>query len=457
MAAARWQFALLLCSLKLLGEQRLARAGSSRDFPTVFNVTTFGTAGDGLTDDHDAIQRAFDAARVFGATPAQRAIVVIPRGTYLVKAGLQLRANFTTLVIDGRLVLPSDSADWPMQSDPVGQVGNNTALLRISTTTDVVVTGQGKLYGYGENYWIGPTRPFPAACDWWHITALPASCAPALLIVNASSNFTLDGLSFEHPPGGHIGLHGVQNATLRSFVIQSPKLAPDTDGIDTTHVNGLHIYNATINSGDDNVAMKNGTQNVLIERCVFGHGHGASIGSIPMDGFRGWLGVVSNITMRNVLMNGTDFGVRVKTWQNATGYIRNVVYQDLTLIDVGTAIEINAFYCQPTYCPGPLKPMVDSCCGAKAMAGCMQNVQIEGLRIQRVTGSATNKAGSVQCSGGKFGCKEVVMRDVHVLAPTGFDCQHATGIAYNVTPTMPCLSPPAPSVLRPDFADSGKW
>lgn len=116
MTAARWKFALLLCSLKLLGEQRLARAGSSRDFPTVFNVTTFGTAGDGLTDDHDAIQRAFDAARVFGATPAQRAIVVIPRGTYLVKAGLQLRANFTTLVIDGRLVLPSDSADWPMQS-----------------------------------------------------------------------------------------------------------------------------------------------------------------------------------------------------------------------------------------------------------------------------------------------------------------------------------------------------
>ena len=409
----------------------------SRDYPTIFDVTTFGTAGDGVTDDWAPIQRAFEAARKFGATATQRAHIVVPPGTYLVQSGLQLRANHITLIIDGRLVLPASPEDWPMQSDLVGEHGNNTALLRVAGTTGVVVTGRGSLYGNGEHYWVGPTRP---SCEWWHTTALPTSCAPALLIVNASSNFTLDGLSLEHPPGGHIALHGVQNATLRSFVIQSPKIAPDTDGIDTTHVNGLHIYNATINSGDDNVAMKNDTQNVVIEDCVFGHGHGASIGSIPMDGFRGWLGLVRNITMRRVLLNGTDFGVRVKTWQNATGSIRDVAYEDLTLIGVGTAIEVNAFYCQPSYCPGALKPAIDSCCGARAMENVTQNVLISGLRIERVSGSAVAKAGSLRCSAGKFGCEGIVMRGVSISAPQGFDCSNASGVAQEVSPAA-CLQP----------------
>ena len=177
----------------------------------------------------------------------------MPRGTFLIKGGLQLRANYTTLQIDGRIVLPTDPAEWPMQSDPQGVNGHNTALLRVSATEGVTVTGNGELYGSGEHYWIRPGRPFPASCHWWHITALPASCAPALLIVNASRDFVLDGLLLRHPPGGHIGLHSVRNVVLRSFNIRTPANASDTDGIDTTHTDGLHIHNASIFAGDDNV------------------------------------------------------------------------------------------------------------------------------------------------------------------------------------------------------------
>ena len=234
-----------------------------------------GAVGDGATDDRAAIQRAFDLAAIFSAASppgSGGATVLVPAGTFLVKGGLQLRGNHTTVVVDGRIVLPTVPKDWPMQSDPEGSRGENTALLRVSGTTGVTVTGTGELYGSGENYWIRPGRAFPGSCRWWHTTALPASCAPSLLIVNASSNFKLVGLTLRHPPGGHIGLHGVRNAVLRSFVINTPANASDTDGVDTTHVDGLYITNATINSGDDNVAIKNDTRNVVIEDSYFGHG-----------------------------------------------------------------------------------------------------------------------------------------------------------------------------------------
>ena len=54
--------------------------------------------------------------------------------------------------------------------------------------------------------------------------------------------------------------------------------------------------------GDDNIAIKNDTANVLIENCVFGNGHGASIGSVPDT--NGVMGYVTNITFRNLIMNG---------------------------------------------------------------------------------------------------------------------------------------------------------
>ena len=160
-----------------------------------------------------------------------------------------------------------------------------------------------------------------------------------------------------------------------------------------------------------------------------------------MDGFRGWTGVVSNITIRRVVMNGTALGVRVKTWQNATGYIKNVRYEDLTMIGVGIAIQLNAYYCQPSYCDGPLRPVETSCCGPQAMAHVAQNVVIQGLVLINITGSASVAAGSFACSSGAFACKDITMNNIDIVAPAGFTCKHAVGRSDNVTPAS-CLATP---------------
>ena len=48
-----------------------------------------------------------------------------------------------------------------------------------------------------------------------------------------------------------------------------------------THHTPARFAGCYFSGGDDNVAIKNDTANVLIEDCVFGNGHGASIGSVP--------------------------------------------------------------------------------------------------------------------------------------------------------------------------------
>jgi polygalacturonase len=114
--------------------------------------------------------------------------------------------------------------------------------------------------------------------------------------------------------------------------------------------NNITIRDMFVTGGDDNVCIKNDTANVLIENVVFHDGHGASIGSIP--DCSGCHGVVTNITFRNITMGG-DAPMKIKWWANTTGEISNILYEDVTLSNASSAIQMSANYgswaCPCTY------------------------------------------------------------------------------------------------------------
>lgn len=68
-------------------------------------------------------------------------------------------------------------------------------------------------------------------------------------------------------------------------------------------------------SGDDCVSIQAGCSNIYIHDVKCGPGHGISIGGLGKDGSKA---CVSNITVRNVAMQNTLTGVRIKTWQVKT-------------------------------------------------------------------------------------------------------------------------------------------
>ncbi len=96
--AASSQSADLLTILDGAGNKILRVDGSggvrlSRTLPEVFNVKGYGAQGDGVTDDHDAIQTALDAASAGGGT-----IYFPGPAAYLIQSPLMVRYERTNMV-----------------------------------------------------------------------------------------------------------------------------------------------------------------------------------------------------------------------------------------------------------------------------------------------------------------------------------------------------------------------
>jgi len=102
----------------------------------------------------------------------------------------------------------------------------------------------------------------------------------------------------------------------------------NTDGFDVTGQN-VHIHDCTIWNQDDCVAVKDGSQNMLIER-ISCSGLGLVIGSIGSS-------IVKNITFRDSYMPSTYKGIYLKTrWYDAgpigeEASISDILYQNITM------------------------------------------------------------------------------------------------------------------------------
>lgn len=79
-----------------------------------------------------------------------------------------------------------------------------------------------------------------------------------------------------------------------------------------------------------------------------------SIGSLGRDANEAG---VQNITLTNSVFSGSDNGVRIKTWaRQSTGFVRNVLFQNLVMKNVQNPIIVDQNYC-PTHqgCPKQVK------------------------------------------------------------------------------------------------------
>lgn len=125
--------------------------------------------------------------------------------------------------------------------------------------------------------------------------------------------------------------------------------AHNTDGIDPDCAQDVLIERVYISTGDDCIAVKSGinwfgrtygrpSANITVRDSYFGNGHGLSIGSEMSGG-------VSNVTFANIVANGTGTGIRIKSERGRGGSVRNILYANITLIDIqGEAVQITLNY-----------------------------------------------------------------------------------------------------------------
>jgi len=90
-------------------------------------------------------------------------------------------------------------------------------------------------------------------------------------------------------------------------------------------------------NGDDCITIKSGSQNVLVEDLYCEHGDGLTIGSV-------WYDDVLLDQYRRVVMNRTYNGPMIKGRSQGNATVKDIVFEDITLIDVFLALTIDCDY-----------------------------------------------------------------------------------------------------------------
>ncbi|PKA63095.1 Exopolygalacturonase [Apostasia shenzhenica] len=320
---------LLVASLMLsfLSSESLSLDNSTK----IFDIKDYGAVDDGQTNSTQAFLQAWsDACAWEGGSPT----LLVPEGMFLVGPLLLGGPCVGPLVVqvNGTVLASSDLSLY----------GRATEWIKFRKVDGMLVTGAGKFDGQGSAVWSLND------CDDENKTK---KCKKLPWSINFSkvTNSTIEGISSINSKGFHIMVHGSSNLNLQSITILAPAGSPNTDGIHLSQSANINISHCTIATGDDCISIGPGTSNLTVSGVLCGPGHGISVGSL---GALANESVVADITVRNCTLNGTDNGVRVKTWQESPteSVARNFLFEDIVMVDVANPIIINQRYCPTSAC-----------------------------------------------------------------------------------------------------------
>jgi polygalacturonase len=165
----------------------------------IFDVLTFGAKGDGISDDGDAITKAYAACSASGG-----GTVLFRSGKTFATGPLTLKCNDSVTVIqsDAKLVSRNTTDGWPYGLDSPEPAQGKTAkqmapLLMIQNGRNMTFHGGGTIDANGEMWW-------EHACgNWWcppgHTSKDPYAFRPFLFRIDGSVDINLENLTVTNP------------------------------------------------------------------------------------------------------------------------------------------------------------------------------------------------------------------------------------------------------------------
>ncbi len=296
-----------------------------------FVITEHGAVADGRTLNTEAIQRTIDSAAGAGG-----GTVVVPRGTFL-SGGIFLKpAVHLHLDKDAVLKGSDDLSHYPIQDTRIeGQTNKWAVALVNATATDGLrISGEGVIDGNGLKFWeaFWTRRRENLKCTNLEVVR------PRLLHIRDARDVRISGVKLRDSGFWTLHLFQCEQVLLENLRVTAPEepvRAPSSDGIDLDSCRDVIVRGCFIAVGDDCLALKCGkgprahldnrpVENVLVEGCEFGHGHGVlTIGSEATT--------VRNVTVRDCRVTGPNRLVRFKLRPDTQQLYEQITYENIRM------------------------------------------------------------------------------------------------------------------------------
>lgn len=316
--------------------------------------------------------------------------MLFPSGIYITGPFRLQCNNSITHVAAGSIIRSVNTTKgWPLGPDcpepSQGLTAHQAApLMLASNVHNITVEGGGMIDGMGSMWWKQHCG------NWWcppgSSSAKPYAFRPFLFRIDSCTDVRVDNITMKDPgfwclvpvhsqrvaisnvyivasttstvathtdtapaPGTSVRATIAHRDELRSKAADNPlgttasRISwdtPNTDGIEPMWSSDVHIRDCWIQNGDDCITVKSGSRNIYVENVRCEHSHGITIGSV-------WYDDVVNVTYKNISLFNTAHGPRIKGRRQGNATVRDITFEDITLHDVGSGIQIDMTYETP--------------------------------------------------------------------------------------------------------------
>ncbi|KAE8366585.1 pectin lyase fold/virulence factor [Aspergillus caelatus] len=366
-------------------------------------------------DDSPSIQQAFDMCGTNGT-------VIFSENVFHVNTVL----NTTNLLncdvhLRGELRFSANVPYWRTHAISVVLQDQVTAWL--FGGQNVSFYGEGGFYNGNGQAWYNANR-----------NESNQAGRPMSFTVYNSTNLTVDGLRVIQPQFWATFVWASKNVSFTNLFVNATSDSEwgtmNTDGYDSWQSDNLLVENATIIMGDDCIAAKGNTTNLLAKNIYCEGGTGVTIGSIGQ--YPDMPDYNLNITFDNVTIKDAMDGAYIKTWQGTriftpsngdwggggTGLVKNVTFRNFEMDNVGLPIQV----AQCVYSAGSNKSCNTS------------TLQIEDVKWENIRGTSRfNIASSIYCSDERP-CPGMCFENVNItsLNATRGQAYYDTDIQYEL-------------------------
>jgi polygalacturonase len=345
-----------------------------------FNILDYGAHKDGSAASTDAFRAAIEAATKSGG-----GTVYVPAGNYF-SGPIELASNLVLhLEAGATLRFPAQRLPFTLGRvqgieclAPVPLIGGrnlkNVAIIgRGTITTDnsewvnlmgrvqaATAGGRGSAFGAPWDHLRELLQQKTPQPEEEYLKAAPL-LRPDLIRFMDSTDVLVEGVHIAGSSFWTIHLLYCQNAVVRN-VTQETFPGIFTGGIYIDSSRDVRISDCNLDNGDDAITLKAGkdadglrvnrpTENVVITNCIIHRGSGGIVIGSETSG------CIRHIVASNIICKGTQMGINIKSERGRGGVVEDVRIDNITMEDVGKAINISQFYTMQGETPAPQDPV----------------------------------------------------------------------------------------------------